>query len=462
MKELLLSVSASVLLAAGCGTGEPPGSVDTETEPDSIVVIPASPLEVGLEFSNRLGMNDPSCFELLVPQFLSTFPDTLSPWEIFGRWRAFDAGGRLTEVYTDSTGTRTSYYCSIARLDELPSVVRIDFLLYGGGWLIEGFGEEIPRETADSLTNELMAELILADPGLRLEFRLARLLMDDCRIDSILAYASWHAASEAGSSFPAYILELLPESYNALAMCNIRRSGKFQLIQDRATYRVSNVPLDLNSLVAAWREMAYLDKAILRARHEAMQNLRQTGIWTEPGIGEEVERLAGLKRYFLAVSDIVEARDSLSRTYPVLLTSGTEEPLMVCQADLDPHLLEQRVENEIGITVLRALGVEMNGDMDPERVVYSSGNLFLFEGTPTGYRLVWRTYEDFDSDFHAEFGTQSSPSLPGCRDVSLIGNSGSYEYTLGYGSEGTPVFTRTELSSEEEEAVPGVVPQAGL
>jgi hypothetical protein len=462
MRRCIFCTAAAMLLAAaGCGTGEPPVDPDQIIEPDSIIVIPASPLEVGLEFSNLLGMNDPACFGLLVPYFRSMFPDSLSPWEVFGRWRAFDASGRLTDVYSDSTGTRTSYYCTIARLDEMPAVVRIDFLLYESRWLIEGFGEETPREVADSLTIELMADLILSDPDLRTEMRLARLLMDDCRIDSILSYASWHAASEAGALFPEYVIELLPQSYNALALSNIRRSGKFQLIQERATYRITNVPLDLNSLVAAWREMAYLDKAILRARHEAMQNLRLNEVWIEPDIGEEVDRLAGLRRFFYAVSDLVEERDTLSRMYTALLTSGTEEPLIVSQIELNPHLLEQRTENDIGIPVIRALGVEMNGDMDPERVVYSNGNLYLFQGTATGYRLVWRTYDDFESDYHAEFGTQPS-LLAGCREVSLIGNSGHYEYNLGYSPEGLPIFTRSAIATQEEDILPGAVPQAGI
>lgn len=457
----LFTTAAMLLAAAACGTGEPPVDPDLIIEPDSIIVIPASPLEVGLEFSNLLGMNDPACFDLLVPAFRSTLHDSLSPWEAFGRWRAFDASGRLTDIYSDSTGTRTSYYCGIARLDEMAAVVRIDFLLFESRWLIEGFGEETPREVADSLTIEHMADLILSDPDLRREMRLAKLLMDDCRIDSMLSYASWHAASEAGSNFPEYVIELLPASYNALVLCNIRRSGKFQLISDRATYRVTNVPLDLNGLIAAWREMAYLDKAILRARHEAMQNLRLNGVWIEPEIDEEIERLAGLRRFFYTVSDLVEERDTLSRMYTVLLTSGTEEPLIVSQIELNPHLLEQRTENDIGIPVIRALGVEMNGDMDPERVVYSNGNLYLFQGTRTGYRLVWRTYDDFESDYHAEFGTQPS-ILAGCREVSLIGNSGLYEYNLGYSLEGLPFFTRTAIATREEELLPGEVPQAGL
>jgi hypothetical protein len=103
----------------------------------------------------------------------------------------------------------------------------------------------------------------------------------------------------------------------------------------------------------------------------------------------------------------------------------------------------------------------MNGDMDPERVVYSNGNLYLFQGTRTGYRLVWRTYDDFESDYHADFGTEPS-AMAGCRDVSLIGNSGMYEYRLSYSPEGLPVFTRTALSSEEPEALPGEVPDTGF
>jgi hypothetical protein len=99
------------------------------------------------------------------------------------------------------------------------------------------------------------------------------------------------------------------------------------------------------------------------------------------------------------------------------------------------------------MTIWRALGVEMNGDQDPERVVYWAGNLFLFEGRPTGYRLVWRTYAGYDSDFHAEFSSQPGV-LAGCREISLIGNGGAYEYALLY-EGGGPVFRRTPLGTAE-------------
>ncbi len=116
--------------------------------------------------------------------------------------------------------------------------------------------------------------------------------------------------------------------------------------------------------------------------------------------------------------------------------------------ELDPHMVEQRSENDLGITVWRALGVEMNGDNDPERVVYWSGDIFLFQGTSTGYRLVWRTYDDYDSDYHAEFMSEPS-SVVSRRIVVLIGNEKTFEYQLGY-EEDKPVFRRIPLLENNE------------
>ena len=99
------------------------------------------------------------------------------------------------------------------------------------------------------------------------------------------------------------------------------------------------------------------------------------------------------------------------------------------------------------MTIWRALGVEMNGDLDPERVVYFASNLYLFEGTPTGYRIVFRTYEDYESDYHPEFSSRPAAAA-GCREVTLIGNSGAYEYVLRY-EDGTPVLGRNQLGSVE-------------
>jgi hypothetical protein len=155
-----------------------------------------------------------------------------------------------------------------------------------------------------------------------------------------------------------------------------------------------------------------------------------------------------LREYFTGVSDIVEERDTLARTVPVLLTSGTEEPLRQMIVELDPHMIEQRSQSEVGVTVWRALGVEMNGDNDPERVVYWSGDLFVFEGTPAGYRLVLRTYDGWESDFHADFMSQPS-GVAGCRSVNLVGNEGTHEYTITY-EEGRPRLIRRPLLTEEE------------
>jgi hypothetical protein len=328
---------------------------------------------------------------------------------------------------------------------EGPAITRIDFVLSGEGWLIEAFGEEIPEAVIDSLTVERTARMIMANPQIRFEMRLARELYDDCCVDSILCFSSLAAAQAHGTGFAEYVSALSPEGYALLALSNIRRSAKLQIIQDRATFNIQNVPAELNGFVASWREMAYLGKAVLRARHEAMQTLRLNGSWMDPDSGLDLERLAVLRSSFLAVSDLVEQMDTLGGTWPALLTTGTEEPLQELLIQLDPHMTEQRSENESGITVWRALGVEMNGDQDPERVVYWAGNLYLFQGTPTGYRLVWRTFEGFESDYHADFASQPS-TLAGCRDVTFIGNGGQYEYRLTF-EGGGPVLERMQLAS---------------
>lgn len=448
MNKTYFLVVTSLVLSFSCGGQESGEIQETLSTVDTIVTMPLPPLETALQFSNLLGMNDPECFYLLVP-FLRDSVITLeiSPQQIFGRWRGFDAGGRLTEISRDSSGIFTSYYCSIVRMDN-PPIVRIDFSLVDGVWLISGFGEELPREVSDSLTIEHLAELVLEDPAIRMEMRLARFLIDDNRIDSLRVYSSWEAVREEGIEFPEYIVSLSDGHYRDLTYSNIRRSAKLQIIQDRATYRLTGVSLDLNALTAGWREMSYLWKAVLRARHESMQNLRINGIWQEPDITEEIERLQMLRNYFMAVSDIVELRDTLSRTYPVLLTAGSQEPLREMVIELDPHMVEQRSENDLGITVWRALGVEMNGDNDPERVVYWSGDIFLFQGTSTGYRLVWRTYDDYDSDYHAEFMSEPS-SVVSRRIVVLIGNEKTFEYQLGY-EEDKPVFRRIPLLENNE------------
>jgi len=447
---LWTAMGSTLLLALACGDDpEPSPDVPGTDGDDSVVVAPATPLQVALEFSDLLGRNDPGCYDLLVPSLRDSLVGSGElPRDVFGRWRGFDAGGRLSEVFTDSAGaSRTTYSCAISR-QSLPAIVRIDFRLVDGRWLIEGFGEEIPQTVADSLTVEHLAGLVLENPRVLGEIRIARMLYDDCRIDSLRSYSSWHAAEAAGDSFTAYVCELDYESYNRLAYSNIRRSAKYQIIQDRATYQLDSVPLDLHGFVAAWRELGYLSKAVLRTRHEAMQELRQTGRYEEPDLAEEMERLAMLRSYFLSVSNLVEASDSISRTYPVLLTEGEGEPLDELYLELDPHVLEQRRENDVGAAVWRALGVEMNGDRSPERVVYWAGDLYLFEGTETGYRLVWRSYLGYGSDYHAAFASEPS-AAGGGRDVTLVGNDYQYEYRLGY-REGEPVMTRTALSSEED------------
>lgn len=408
---------------------------------DSIIVLPDGPMEVALKFTNMLGMNDPGCFELLSTGFSDSLPiDSLSPQQIFGKWRAFDAGGRLTSLQESPGEIRTSYYCTIRRMEK-PAISRIDFLLADDRWLIDGFGIELPQETEDSLTIEQLADLVLQYPDVRTELRVVRMLYDDCLIDSIQCYTSLNAALLSGTAFQDFILDLQPESYALIALSNIRRAGKMQIIKDRAEYRFHDIPADLTILVNIWREMSYISKSVLRIRHEALQNLYATGIWVEPDIEYEVERLAGFRDLFLSVSDIVEARDSLSRTYRVVLTSGTNEPLAQVVIDLDPHQLEQKMDNELGLSIWRALAVEMNGDNDPERVIYWAGNLFLFQGIPSGYRLVWRTYENYESDYHPEFISQPS-GIEGCREITFTGNDGMYDYFLGYTDSGEPLFRR--------------------
>ncbi|MBN2586282.1 MAG: hypothetical protein JXA64_06515 [Candidatus Fermentibacteraceae bacterium] len=446
MRNLFLSVVALLILLPACGgRGDGDEPVDsgngTSLPADSVIVMPRGPMEVALEFSNRLGLNDPDCFELLTEGFSDTLPtDSLSPQQIFGRWRAFDAGGRLTALFETAEGMRTSYHCTIRRM-ERPAINRIDFLLVGEKWLIDGFGIELPRELEDSLTIEQLADLVIQYPQVRSEMHIARMLFDDCMMDSAQSYASMNAAMEAGTDFRDFILDLQDDSYSVLAECNIRRAGKFQIIKDRAETGFQGLPSDLVSLVNIWKEMAFISKSVLRERHEAMQQLYATGEWTEPDLTEDLQRLAGFRSFFLAVSDLVEVRDSLSRTWPVLLTAGSNEPLGQVQIDLDPHQLEQKRENEVGVTVWRALAVELNGDSDPERVIYWAGNLYLFQGTTTGYRLVWRTYESYDSDYHSDFISQPS-GRPGCREVTFTGVEGEYEYFLGYSDQGTPLFRR--------------------
>lgn len=142
--------------------------------------------------------------------------------------------------------------------------------------------------------------------------------------------------------------------------------------------------------------------------------------------------------------------DSLSRTYPALLTTGSGEPLEALLVELDPHTVEQRADNDIGVPVWRALGVDMNGDPDPERVVYWAGDLFLFIGTHTGYRLVFRTYSGYESDFHGQFGIETSPS--GFSSVNLIGNSRTAEYRISLDGR-SPRFTSTAIQRDEERSM---------
>ncbi|MCK5786439.1 MAG: hypothetical protein KAH54_07760 [Candidatus Sabulitectum sp.] len=449
MKRLILILWVTVLaLMLACSSGQ--DSVQQELSPDSTIVrtIPDTPLCVGLRFSNNLGMNDPACFDYLEPAFRDSVQELqLSPWEIFGRWRGFDSGGRLTETTTgDDSLNRTSYYCSIARLEDMPPVIRIDFVLLQGQWLIENVESELPRDVLDSLSVETQASMVLENPLIRREMRIARMLLDDCKLDHEINWASWYAASENGADFADYIMELSDESYSTLAISNVRTAAKLQIIQDRATFQVADVPVELRELVAAWRELAYLRKAVLRADHEAMQNLRQTGTWMGPDLEEETARIVFLESVFYSVNDLVEQNDTLSTIYPVLLTCGASEPLEHLMVHLDPHQLEQKTENDIGIPIWRALGVDMNGDLDPERVLFWAGDLYLFLGTPTGYSLVWRSWKSFNSDYHGQFGTQTSPS--GNRSIVLVGNTGEYDYELSLDPGDLPVFQRVSVSSD--------------
>lgn len=449
--DLRLSIPLALALLIGCGAppDEDPSELTSDTSSvDSVVVIPLSPMEVGLRFSNLLGMNDPECFQHLSPAYSDTLPvDSLSPQEIFGRWRAFDASGRLTSIEESPAGPRTSYACVISRADG-PAINRIHFLLTDDRWLIDGFGFVVPPEMEDSLTIEQLADLVLEYPEVRRELHIARMLYDDCLIDSLESFSSMNAAITAGSDFRDFILDLQPDSYSVLARSFIRRAGKLQVIQERAPLNLSGIPDDLRSFISIWREMAYLYKQVLSSRYDAMQNLYSTGDWTEPDIEEETARLQGFISFFLGVSDLVEERDTLSRTWRVVLTAGSNEPLAQLVLDLDPLQLEQRQDNQVGVAVWRALGVEMNGDRDPERVVYWAGDLYMFQGTPNGYRLAWRTYDGYGSDFHADFRSQPSGS-EGCREVTFTGNDGAYNYFLGYGGSGQPVFRRMTVLPED-------------
>ncbi len=448
-----ISIPAIVIFGLACGDAPAPENPDTgeaviPAVSDSVIVMPDGPMDVALDFSNRLGMNDPGCFELISEEFADSIrSDSLSPRQIFGRWRAFDAGGRLTAIQQSAEGSRTSYHCTIRRM-ELPAINRIDFLLTDGLWLIDGFSVELPREMEDSLTIEQLADLVIEYPEFRREMHIVRMLWDDCMIDSIQSFSSLNAAVESGTDFRDFILDLQPESYNVLAESNIRRAGKFQIMKERAEIGFSSLPSDLTTLVNIWREMAFISKSVLSHRHEAMQGLYSGGIWNEPDITLEEERLAGFRDFFLSVSDLVEMRDSLSRTYPVVLTSGSNEPLAQVELDLDPHQLEQKMDNDVGIVVWRALAVELNGDNDPERVIYWAGNLYLFEGTAAGYRLVWRTFENYDSDYHPEFVSQPS-GRANSREITFTGVQGGYEYFLGYSDGGEPLFRRIRTMSAD-------------
>ncbi len=431
-----------------CDGNPQPSSYGTVADTTIVRTIPDTPIAVGLRFSNNLGMNDSSCFEYLAPFFRDSVLNLQgSPWEIFGKWRGFDSGGRLTETLLGPDSlVRTSYYCCIPRLDELPPVIRFDFVLIQGQWLIEHIESELPRDVIDSLSVQTQASLVLQNPLIRREMRIAGMLFEDCEMDHRINWSSWSSAEENGSDFADYIMELSQESYTILALSNVRIAAKLQIIQDRATFQITEVPIELRELVAAWRESAYLRKAVLRANHEAMQNLRQTGTWMEPDTQEEDARILFLNSVFQSVYNLVEQNDTLSSVFPVLLTCGESEPLENLIVSLDPHQLEQKAENDIGIPIWRALGVDMNGDVDPERVVYWAGDIYLFLGTPTGYTLVWRSWQDFSSDFHSQFGTQTSPL--GHRSIVLVGNSGLYEYELSLDFSNTPVFERVSISSD--------------
>jgi|GEM_PF-458319 len=450
MKKLILFVISSVLPLVMVSCGDQSDSPGGEVSADTTIVrtIPDSPLDVALRFSNNLGMNDPVCFSYLVPSLRDSILGLqLSPWEVFGRWRGFDSGGRLTETITgvDSLN-RTSYYCSIARLEEMPPIVRFDFVLMEGRWLIENIESELPRDVLDSLSVAVQAALVLQNPLIHREMQIAGMLLDDCALDHRQNWASWYSARDNGSTFEDYVMELSNESYSILAQSNVRIAAKLQIVQDRATFQITDVPTELRELIAAWRELAYLKKAVLRANHEAMQNLRQTGTLMAPDVQEEEERIVFLESVFNSVNELVEMNDTLSTVFPVLLTCGSNEPLENLLVHLDPHQLEQKTENDIGVPVWRALGVDMNGDPDPERVLYWAGDLYLFMGTPTGYKLVWRSWKDFSSDFHGQFGTQTSSS--GNRCVVLVGNTGQYEYELSLDLNSQPLFVRIPISGD--------------
>ncbi|MCD6588746.1 MAG: membrane lipoprotein lipid attachment site-containing protein, partial [Candidatus Fermentibacteraceae bacterium] len=161
MKRFVLGAVFLVVLAA-CNRTPETASSGGSTDTTIVRTIPDTPLDVGLRFSNNLGMNDPDCFTCLEPS-LSDSVQSLqrSPWEIFGRWRGFDSGGRLTETVTGEDGrNRTSYYCSIARLEELPPVIRLDFVLIDGQWYIEQVESELPRDVIDSLSVQTQASLV--------------------------------------------------------------------------------------------------------------------------------------------------------------------------------------------------------------------------------------------------------------------------------------------------------------
>jgi len=447
MKRFVFGAVFLVVLSA-CNRTPETASSGVSADTTIVRTIPDTPLDVGLRFSNNLGMNDPDCFASLEPSLRDSVQSLqLSPWEIFGRWRGFDSGGRLTETVTGEDGrNRTSYYCSIVRLEELPPVIRLDFVLTDGQWYIEKVECELPRNVIDSLSVQTQASLVLQNPVIRREMRIARMLLDDCRMDRATNWASWTSAEQNGADFAGYIMELSGESYATLALSNVRTAAKLQIIQDRATFQIDDVPVELRELVAAWRELAYLKKAVLRANHEAMQNLRQTGTWMVTDTEEETARIAFLESVFYSVDNLVEQNDTLSTVYPVLLTCGNSEPLEHLMVQLDPHQLEQKVENDIGVPIWRALGVDMNGDVDPERVLYWAGDIYLFLGTPTGYSLIWRSWKDYNSDYHGQFGTQTSPA--GNRSIVLVGNSGEYEYQLFLDQDNRPVFERTSISSD--------------
>ncbi len=447
---LLIFAVVSMLISTSCNKSpdiEESVSQQIQDEADSVVVLPAAPLDILLEFSNKLGMNDPACFEYLAPSYLDSIPaDSLAPWEIFGRWRAFDATGRLTESIRYTDGYRTSYYCSISRMEN-PPIVRIDFILSGDEWRIEGFGTEVPVVIVDTATIQQMASEILNNSDVCGEFRMIRMLLDDCTIDSLVSFESLNSAISAGSDLRDYIIDLDSDAYAKLANSNIRRGGKYQIISDRIESVVSVWPASLIPLANVISEMMYLEKSIIFRRHESIQGLYASGTWNEPDVQSDMNRLRGFRSFFYDLSDIVEANDSISGVYRVVLTTRNAEPLPRIFIDFDPHQVEQTLKNDLGIPIWRALSVEMNGDMDPEKIVYWAGNLFLFQGEQNGYRLVWRTYEDYESDFHSEYISRPTDSR-GFREIYFIGNGEEYEYTISYTDHDSPVFRRFRLQSD--------------